>query len=73
MSFLTIVSWLLIPKNSYACAVCFGATDLPSRMALSGAIVTLLGALLIVLSGFIAFFLNLKQRTKKMIQFEGNG
>lgn len=57
---LRIVSMLLtllvvLPRDASACAVCFGATDSAQGMALQGAIITLLGVTLAMLSGIALF------------------
>ena len=62
-----VTTMFFTPGNVYACAVCFGATDLSSRMGLAMAILTLLCILLFVLSGFIAFFVQIQKRAKKFL------
>lgn len=52
--------------KAFACAVCFGAADSSVKIALALAIITLLMMLLGVLSGIVAFFMNMQKRTRKM-------
>ena len=62
-----IVALLSIPQEAFACAVCFGGNDTAARVGLPLAVLTLLGILLCVLGGFIAFFISLQKRTKHAI------
>ena len=64
---LGIGTLLLTPRDLYACAVCFGATDLSSRMGLAMAILTLLCILLFVLGSFVVFFVQIQKRAKKFL------
>ena len=57
---------MIAPRVSYGCAVCFGATDLSVKAGLRIAILTLLGILLGVLGGFVAFFVQMQKRAKKI-------
>ncbi len=61
------VAFLNIPRRAFACAVCFGGNDAAARVGIPLAVLTLLGILLCVMGGFIAFFINLQKRTKLAI------
>ena len=62
-----VTTMFFTPGNLYACAVCFGATDLSSRMGLAMAILTLLCILLFVLGSFVVFFVQIQKRAKKFL------
>ncbi len=54
------------PQLAYACSVCFGKASPNVIHSLQLAIITLLGALTVVLSGFATLFLQIYKRTKMM-------
>ena len=66
---LTLVGTILTvcAPASYACSVCFGATDAVLKKGLVLSILTLLGILLAVLAGIVSFFINLNRRTHNVI------
>jgi len=55
-------------QNLYACAVCFGATEISVLVGLKMAILTLLGILLSVFVGLVTFFIQMQRRTRKTVQ-----
>lgn len=62
--------WLLVlvlPQTASACAVCFGNSDSPWAKALSFGVIALLGVVLLVLGGIVAFFVFMAKRAR-MIQ-----
>lgn len=57
----------MLTQNLYACSVCFGAKDLSVRLAVAAGIFVLLGILLCVLGGIVAFFIRIQRRAKNLV------
>lgn len=57
---------LILPAASEACAVCFGGVDSPMTTGMNNGILTLLGVLGMVQIGFVALFLKLRQRSRRL-------
>jgi len=53
-----------VPAPSFACPVCFGAQDSPMTAGMNMAILSMLGIVGFVLSGFVGFFLFVRRRYK---------
>jgi len=64
--FLVLV--LTTPHTASACAVCFGASDSPWGKALNWGILALLGVVMLVLGGIVAFFVHMAKRARMMPQ-----
>jgi hypothetical protein len=59
-----LVAALVLPHTASACAVCFGNSDSPWAKALSWGILALLGVVLVVLGGIVAFFIYMSKRAR---------
>jgi heme/copper-type cytochrome/quinol oxidase subunit 2 len=66
-----ITQWLLVmvlilasQSSVNACPVCYGATDSPMADGVNAAILVLIGITGSVLSGFVAFFVYLRKRSR---------
>ena len=59
---------LILPQTASACAVCFGASDSPWGKALNWGILALLGVVMLVLGGIVAFFVHMAKRARMMPQ-----
>ncbi len=55
-------------KNGLPCAVCFGDPVSPMVQGLNNGIFLMLGVLCVILLGFAALFLAIRQRSKKFKQ-----
>ncbi len=62
VSFLTAGGLFL--RNAQACSVCFGQTQQSTQVGLRIAIIAMLLVLLGVLSGIVAFFFQLRKKSK---------
>ena len=58
--------FFILPNSASACAVCFGAPDSPIAKAVSWSVIALLGIVLIVLTGVMAFFVYLAKRAREV-------
>jgi hypothetical protein len=56
----------LLPNVGSACAVCFGAPDSQIAKGVSWSVLALLGIVMIVLGGFVAFFIYIAKRARQM-------
>ena len=61
---LLLAAALLLPHTASACAVCFGNSDSPWAKALSWGVLALLGVVLTVLGGIVAFFIHMAKRAR---------
>ena len=61
---LLLAAALILPHTASACAVCFGNSDSPWAKALSWGILALLGVVLTVLGGIVAFFVHMAKRAR---------
>jgi len=59
---------LILPHSASACAVCFGNSDSPWGKALNWGILALLGVVLVVLGGIVAFFIHVAKRSRVLAQ-----
>lgn len=53
-------------QNSFACSVCYGAANASAALALKISVISLLGILFCVASGFVWFFVQTARRAKEM-------
>ncbi len=58
------ISSAVVVRGASACSVCFGATTPSVNLALQVAILLMLGVLLCVMVGVVAFFIQLRKRSK---------
>ena len=56
----------LAPAAAEACAVCFGAADSKMAEGMNAGILALLVVVVVVQIGFVAMFLNIRHRSKKL-------
>jgi hypothetical protein len=61
---LLLAALLILPHTASACAVCFGNSDSPWAKALNWGILALLGVVLMVLGGIVAFFVHMAKRAR---------
>jgi hypothetical protein len=59
---------LILPHSASACAVCFGNSDSPWGKALNWGILALLGVVMLVLGGIVAFFIHMAKRARVLPQ-----
>jgi hypothetical protein len=55
-----------LPMKSLACAACYGQVDTPMTEGMNWGIFTLLGVVVPVLGGFLAFFIYLIRRSEAL-------
>lgn len=55
----------LLPNVGSACAVCFGAPDSQIAKGVSWSVLALLGIVMLVLGGFVAFFIYIARRARQ--------
>lgn len=62
------VAWeaLVLPTTALACPVCFGAAEGPMAEGVNNGILTLLGVVLVVQFGFVALFVGIWRRTRRL-------
>ena len=60
-------SFLALP-SAFACSACYGDPDSPMSRGLTWAIVALVGAISMVLTGVTAFFVHVNRRTTALEQ-----
>jgi hypothetical protein len=65
---LLVALLLFVQELSFACPVCYGATDSPMANGVTTAIVVLLGITGSVLMAFAVFFLHLRKRARISMQ-----
>ena len=58
----------LTPAAARACAVCFGSADSSLTEGMNAGILALLGFVGVVQIGFVAMFLHIRHRSKKLEQ-----
>ena len=63
---LTILIVLLTARSAAACAVCFGDPDAAMTVGINKGILVLLGVVAAVQIFFVAIFLNIRQRSRKL-------
>jgi heme/copper-type cytochrome/quinol oxidase subunit 2 len=63
---LTMAGLLLLPEAVLACPSCYGAADSPMIDGMNTAIMSMVGIVAFVLCGFVAFFLFMRSRMKKL-------
>jgi len=61
-----IVTALLYPATADACAVCYGAEDSAMTAGLNNGILALLGVIAVVQGGFVALFVGIWQRGRRL-------
>ena len=57
-------------SSVFACPVCFGALETPMIDGAKLGVVVMLGVLFAVQGGFVAFFLHLRRRAKRIAEVE---
>ncbi len=62
------VAAIILPHSASACAVCFGDPDSPWGKALNWGILALLGVVMVVLGGIVAFFIHMAKRSRVLPQ-----
>ncbi|MBI5150307.1 MAG: hypothetical protein HZA28_06020 [Candidatus Omnitrophica bacterium] len=66
--FISLVLFLGGTQAGYACSVCFGGSSQdPANIGLRNGVIFLLAVVLLVLASFARFFLNIRKRTKLMV------
>lgn len=60
---IVLAVWLSGMETSSACAVCFGNAESPLTQAVGWGIISLLGVVMVVLGGIVAFFIYLARRS----------
>jgi uncharacterized protein involved in response to NO len=65
-SLLALFTLFVGASNASACAVCFGAKGDPVTEAISQSILFMLGLLVVVLGGIVAFFARIIIRSSRM-------
>lgn len=68
---LVATSFLALP-SSFACSACYGDPDSPMSRGLTWAIVALVGAVSVVLTGVTAFFVHVNRRANTLEQAAHN-
>ncbi len=63
-----IATALLYPDTADACAVCYGAADAPMTAGLNNGILALLGVIAVVQGSFVALFMSIRQRGRRLRQ-----
>jgi len=63
--FVVFLVFTFAPATTTACPVCFGAQDSPMTAGMNMAILSMLGIVGFVLSGFVGFFLFVRRRYKR--------
>ena len=63
---LSLAIVFFISSRAYACSVCFGAPGHPLTEGLRVGVLVLLSFVLTVIGGIVAFFINLRIRSKKL-------
>ena len=53
-----------MPKALWACSVCFAGADQNVIWGVKGAIIILLGALLVIMTALVKFFMSIARRSK---------
>ena len=56
----------LLPRQVFACSVCYGAPDALQTQGLNAGILVLLGVLAVVLGGFIAMIVGFIVRARRL-------
>lgn len=57
---------LLLPQAASACAVCFGDPDSAMTAGVNNGILVLLGCIAVVQVGFLALFVSIRNRSKRL-------
>ena len=63
---IVIATALLYPDTADACAVCYGAEDSAMTAGLNNGILALLGVIAVVQGGFVALFVSLWKRGRRL-------
>lgn len=63
---IVIATALLYPDTADACAVCYGAEDSSLTAGLNNGILALLGVVAVVQGGFVALFVSIWQRGRRL-------
>ena len=66
-----LVTTLLVPPPAKACATCFGAADDAMTVGMNNGILTLLVVILVVQIGFVALFVSVWRRARRLKEQRG--
>ena len=66
LKYLAALLALSVPMKSLACAACYGQVDAPMTEGMNWGIFTLMGVVVPVLGGFLAFFIYLIRRSEAL-------
>jgi heme/copper-type cytochrome/quinol oxidase subunit 2 len=66
LKFLLPLLALVVPAKSFACAACYGNVSAPMTDGMNWGIFTLLGVIVPVLGGFLAFFIYLIRKSEAL-------
>ncbi|MGB3563361.1 MAG: hypothetical protein WBH85_03945 [Thermoanaerobaculia bacterium] len=65
---IVVTAALLYPDTTDACAVCYGAKDAAMTAGLNNGILALLGVIALVQGSFVALFVSIWQRGRRLRQ-----
>ncbi len=63
-----VVALAVVSPPAQACAVCYGAADSPMTQGMNNAILFLLSIVGFVQVGFVALFVSIRRRTRRLQQ-----
>ncbi len=63
-----VVALAVVSPPAQACAVCYGAADSPMTKGMNNAILFLLSIVGVVQVGFVALFVSIRRRTRRLQQ-----
>ena len=63
---IVLATAILYPATADACAVCYGAEDSAMTAGLNNGILALLGVVAVVQGGFVALFVSIWQRGRRL-------
>jgi len=63
---LVLLYTVAVPVRAWACPVCFGEVDGPMADAVNNGIMVMLGIVVAVQFGFVAMFLGIWRRTRRL-------
>jgi hypothetical protein len=66
MMFSLVLLAVMHPVSAHACAACYGDPDSPASKGLSWAIFALVGAVMSVLAGVVAFFVHASRQAARL-------
>ena len=66
LALLLVATALFIPESAEACAVCYGDGESAMTAGMNNGILVLLGVIVAVQIGFVALFLSIRQRARRV-------